>query len=79
MAVVRALVHRPSLVLADEPTGNLDAETGKGVMDLLVELVRKDGGTLLMVTHARSLARRADRVLRIEDGALAELPAGQLR
>ena len=74
VAVVRALVHRPSLVLADEPTGNLDAATGKGVMDLLVELVRRDEGTLLMVTHSRSLAGRADRILQIENGTLSEAP-----
>ena len=79
VAVVRGLVHRPSLVLADEPTGNLDEETGEDVMDLLVELVRRDGGTLLMVTHARSLARRADRVLQIERGALTELDPSEIR
>lgn len=78
VAVVRSLVHRPALVLADEPTGNLDEETGSDVMDLLVELVRRDGGTLLMVTHARPLARRADRVLQIERGTLTELRPSEM-
>jgi putative ABC transport system ATP-binding protein len=71
VAVVRALVHDPLLVLADEPTGNLDAETGRMVLELLDEMVRARGRTLLMVTHSDEAARFADRVWRIERGVLA--------
>ncbi len=74
VAVARALVHRPDLILADEPTGNLDEATGGRVMDLLEGLVRTDGGTLLLVTHNRAQAERADRILGIREGRLE--PAG---
>jgi len=74
VAVARALVHRPDLILADEPTGNLDEATGGRVMDLLEGLVRTDGRTLLLVTHNRAQAERADRILRIREGRLE--PAG---
>jgi putative ABC transport system ATP-binding protein len=73
IAVARALVHRPSLVLADEPTGNLDAETGERVLELLDTLVRETGSTLLIVTHAAEVARRMDRVLTLRGGALVEV------
>lgn len=72
VAVARALVHRPDLVLADEPTGNLDEDTGAMVADLLDELVRADGRTLVVVTHSRELAARMDRVLRMSHGRLEE-------
>ncbi len=72
IALCRALVHEPDLILADEPTGNLDPETGETILDLLDELVRADGRTLLAVTHSRTLAARADRVLRIEGGKVVE-------
>ncbi|HSM59692.1 MAG TPA: ABC transporter ATP-binding protein [Longimicrobiales bacterium] len=72
VAVARALVHEPALVLADEPTGNLDEDTGRRVADLLEGLVRSDGRTLLVVTHARELAGRMDRVLRMSHGKLVE-------
>jgi putative ABC transport system ATP-binding protein len=72
IALARALVHEPALVLADEPTGNLDPDTGARVSGLLEELVREHGRTLLAVTHSRDLAARADRVLRIEHGRLVE-------
>ena len=74
IALCRALVHEPDLILADEPTGNLDPETGERILDLLEELVRADGRTLLAVTHSRTLAARADRVLRIEGGRVVEAP-----
>jgi putative ABC transport system ATP-binding protein len=70
VALARALVQEPRLVLADEPTGNLDDHTGEAVMNLLEELVRAEGRTLLLVTHSREVAARADRELTIEDGHL---------
>lgn len=72
VAVARALVHEPDLVLADEPTGNLDAETGRKVLTLLSGLSRDAGRTLIIVTHSEEAAARADRVLRIEDGRIRE-------
>lgn len=72
IAVARAVVHEPTLVLADEPTGNLDAETGERVMDLFDAMVRGPGHTLIVVTHSEALARRADRVLSLQDGRLTE-------
>jgi putative ABC transport system ATP-binding protein len=76
VAVARALVHNPLLVLADEPTGNLDLETGLAVLDLLDRLTRRAGKTLLMATHSLEVSGIADRVFRIADGQLLELPAG---
>ncbi len=72
VAVARALAHDPLLVLADEPTGNLDADIGEQVLDLLDRLTRQAGKTLVMVTHSRSVADLADRVLRIQDHKLVE-------
>ena len=74
VALARALVHRPGLVLADEPTGNLDEDTGEEVADLLDELVTSQGGTLIVVTHSRSLAGRMGRVMRVDHGRLVEDP-----
>ncbi|GAB6047343.1 ABC transporter ATP-binding protein [Methyloparacoccus murrellii] len=71
VAIVRALVHQPPLVLADEPTGNLDAATGEQVLDLLDRLVRARGRTLILVTHSAEVARRADRRVRLVDGRIA--------
>lgn len=70
VALCRALLRAPALVLADEPTGSLDDRTGSEVMDLLLELVRDEGGSLLYVTHSRELAARADRSWRLVDGRL---------
>jgi putative ABC transport system ATP-binding protein len=72
VAVARALVHEPDLVLADEPTGNLDAETGRMVLTLLCDMSRDAGKTLIIVTHSAEAAARAGRVLRIEDGRIRE-------
>jgi putative ABC transport system ATP-binding protein len=72
VAIARALVHEPSLLLADEPTGNLDEETAREVYPLLTSLVRKRGATLLLVTHDRTLAASADRTLEMRDGRLCE-------
>jgi putative ABC transport system ATP-binding protein len=74
VAVVRALIHRPSLVLADEPTGNLDSETGRQVLELFDSLVRGTGASMVLVTHSAEVAERADRVFAVRDGLLAELP-----
>jgi putative ABC transport system ATP-binding protein len=73
VAVVRALVHRPELLLADEPTGNLDRDIGQQVLDLLVALCRETGSTLVMATHSREAADIADRVFQIEDHRLVEV------
>ena len=76
VAVARALVHRPSLVLADEPTGNLDSETGRQVLDLFERLVRQTGTTMVLVTHSGEVTQLADRILIIRDGRLVELIPG---
>ena len=70
VAIARALVHDPLLVLADEPTGNLDEERGAQVMDLLESLTRERGKNLIMATHSLQNARHADRVLHLRDGRL---------
>jgi putative ABC transport system ATP-binding protein len=70
VALARAFVASPRLLLADEPTGNLDGATGKQVMDLLFELTRRDRATLMLITHDMALAGRCDRILRIADGLL---------
>jgi putative ABC transport system ATP-binding protein len=69
-AVARALAHRPQLILADEPTGNLDRESGIGIMELLADLAREHGTTVLTVTHSETVAARCDRALRLADGEL---------
>jgi len=68
VAVARALVHEPALVLADEPTGNLDLETGRQVLELLDRLTRRAGRTMVIATHSAEVAGLADRVLRLESG-----------
>ncbi|MFO8154298.1 ABC transporter ATP-binding protein [Thioalkalivibrio sp.] len=70
VAIARALVHRPILILADEPTGNLDSRTGDAVFQLLLDQVQESAAALLMVTHSESLAARLDRTLRMVDGRL---------
>lgn len=73
IAIARALVHDPLLVLADEPTGNLDVETGNRVLDLMIRLPRQTGKALLMVTHSQEIAAQADRILHLEAGRVREL------
>jgi len=72
IALARALVHRPGLLLADEPTGNLDQDLAEHVGDLLEELAAGYGTTLVVVTHSRELASRMDRTLRVDRGRLVE-------
>ena len=72
VAVARALVASPKLILADEPTGNLDPQTSDIIMDLLLSLTSELGGALVMVTHNLNLARKCDRFLRLENGIFLE-------
>jgi putative ABC transport system ATP-binding protein len=71
VAIARALVHEPALVLADEPTGNLDAHTGERVLELLAQLFRDQDRTLVLVTHSLAVSQIAHRVLSIEEGRLS--------
>lgn len=73
VAIARALVNEPSVVIADEPTGNLDSQRGAAVMDELARLNREDGITLVIITHDPNIARRAKRVLNIVDGKVSEM------
>ncbi len=73
VALARATVTRPRILLADEPTGNLDGATGEAIIRLLFDLRDRHGATLVLVTHAPELAARCDRVLRLRDGALDTL------
>lgn len=70
VAIARALVHNPQIVLADEPTGNLDYETGKNIVGLLDNLVRKQGKTMIMATHSKDVIGLADYIINIKDGKL---------
>ena len=70
MAIARALSTKPTLILADEPTGNLDLATGAQVMDLLFEMKERTGATLLLITHDNNLAKRCDRTVSLADGRI---------
>jgi putative ABC transport system ATP-binding protein len=72
IAIARALVHEPQVVLADEPTGNLDDETARGVLPMLLTLARERGATLVIVTHDAAVTRSADRIVELRDGRLHE-------
>ncbi len=74
VAIARALINKPAVLLADEPTGNLDRGTAHEITDLLVETYKTDGLALLVVTHSESFARRFDRTLALVDGALEPTP-----
>jgi putative ABC transport system ATP-binding protein len=75
VAIARALANKPSIILADEPAGNLDSQTSSTIIDLLRGLSRSQGTTVIVVTHDATIAGQADRVLQLEDGRL--LPATQ--
>ena len=77
VALARAAVTRPDILLADEPTGNLDGATGAQIMDLLFGLRERHGATLVLVTHAPELAARCDRVVRLRDGRLDDAPVAR--
>jgi putative ABC transport system ATP-binding protein len=70
VAIARALASRPAIILADEPTGNLDSKTGQDVLSLLKVSAEKFSQTLVMITHNDEIAQLADRVIRIEDGRI---------
>jgi putative ABC transport system ATP-binding protein len=73
VAIARALANRPLLLLADEPTGNLDSKTGAAVLDLLCGLLKAQGLTLVMVTHDPEIAARADRIIHLRDGNIQHI------
>ena len=70
VAIARALANKPSMILADEPAGNLDSQTSTTIVELLRSVSRSEGTTVVVVTHDASIADQADRVLRLEDGRL---------
>ena len=72
VAIARALVNDPAIILADEPTGNLDSRSGHEIMDLLMNLNREHGTTLILVTHAPDIATQSQRIIRIRDGMVEE-------
>lgn len=74
VAIARALVHRPAIVLADEPTGNLDTENGESILQLLRELSGQDGQTVLMATHSDEAAQSAQRIIQMRDGRMLNEP-----
>lgn len=72
VAIARALANKPKIILADEPTGNLDSETGEEVLKILLHGVRKHGQTLIMITHNEEIAKKADRVVYMRNGVLSD-------
>jgi putative ABC transport system ATP-binding protein len=74
VAIARALVNEPAIILADEPTGNLDTKSGREIMELLLALNRERGTTVILVTHDREVAAAAQRIIQIRDGVVEEAP-----
>ncbi len=72
VSIARALVHDPDIILADEPTGSLDSETGRNIMDLILQLREETGKTIILVTHESYIAEYAHRLVRIKDGVISE-------
>jgi len=72
VAILRALIHKPLILLADEPTGNLDSDASRQVLNLMTTLVRKEGKTLVLVTHSQEVAQLADRIFVFRKGQLIE-------
>jgi putative ABC transport system ATP-binding protein len=73
ISIARALIHNPDIILADEPTGNLDYETGRQIVDLLDRVVKQKGKTMIMVTHSRDVMGLADRIFSLKDGKITEM------
>ena len=72
VAIARALIHNPKIILADEPSGNLDEETGNVVMDILFELIKKNNITLILVTHSKDVAQRCEKTYELASGSLTQ-------
>jgi len=72
VSIARALVHDPDIILADEPTGSLDSETGRNIMDLILQFREETGKTIILVTHESYIAEYAQRLVRIKDGVISE-------
>ncbi|MDP6964019.1 MAG: ATP-binding cassette domain-containing protein, partial [Planctomycetota bacterium] len=72
VAIARALISSPPLILADEPTGNLDSETGARILELLLDMARKRGTSILLATHDPEIAERCDRIILVSDGIITD-------